>query len=160
MTRLRHWALLGVVLPLWLAVVRAAGVLGWHLGLADWLVLVAFWTAITLVPVLVPCLAVALLVGAGVLAVGRRLPPPGSRARTVVVAVGALAVAAVATVAGMWPQAVFAAPYERVPVARAVATAMASGAPLVVAAVAAWRRSDRITPLPPLPSPWEDDPAD
>lgn len=159
MTRLRHWALLGVVLPLWLAVVRAAGVLGWHLGLADWLVLVAFWTAITLVPVLVPCLAVALLVGAGVLAVGRRLPPPGSRARPVVVAAGTLAVAAVATVAGMWPQAVFSAPLDLVPVPRVLAAAVAAGAPLVVAAVVAWRRSDRITPLPPVPSPWEDDPA-
>ena len=159
MTRLRHWALLGAALPLWLAVVRAAGVLGWHVVLADWLVLVAFWTAITLAPVLVPCVAVALLVGAGVLAVGRRLPPPGSRVRTVVVATGTIATAAVATAAGMWSQVVFAAPLDLVPVPRVVATAVATGAPLVVAAVVAWRRSERITPLPPVPSPWEDDPA-
>lgn len=159
MTRLRHWALLGAVLPLWLAVVRAAGVLGWHVVLADWLVLVAFWTAITLAPVLVPCVTVALLVGAGVLAVGRRLPPPGSRVRSVVVATGTIATAAVATAAGMWSQAAVAAPLDLVPVPRVVATAVATGAPLVVAAVVAWRRSERITPLPPVPSPWKDDPA-
>lgn len=158
MTRLRHWALLGVVLPLWWAVVRAAEVLGWRLGLADWLVLVALGTAITLVPGLVPCVAVALLTGAGVLAVGRRLPPPGSRLRVVAVAAGTLAVAAVATTAGVLPQTVFSAPLDLVPVPQVLATAVATGAPLVVAAVVAWRRSDRITPLPPVPSPWEDDP--
>lgn len=159
MTRLRHWALLGVALPLWWAVVRAAEVLGWHLGLADWLVLVALGTAITLVPGLVPCVAVALLTGAGVLAVGRRLPPRGSRLRVVAVAAGTLAVAAVATTAGVWPQTVLSAPLDLVPVPQVLATAVATGAPLVVAAVVAWRRSDRITPLPPVPSPWEDDPA-
>lgn len=159
MTRLRHWALLGVVLPLWWGVVSAAGVLGWHLGLADWLVLVTFGTVITLTPGLVPCVAVALLTGAGVLAVGRRQPPPGSRLRVVAVATGTLVVAAVATAAGVLPQAVFSAPLSLVPVPRVLATAVATGAPLVVAAVVAWRRSDRITPLPPVPSPWEDDPA-
>lgn len=159
MTRLRHWALLGALLPLWLAVVRAAGILGWHLGLADWLLLVALGTVITLVPILLPCLAVALLIGAGVLAVGRRLPPPGSGVRVVVVVTGTAVVAAAATAAGVWPQAVFAAPLDLVPVPRVVATAAATGAPLVAAAVVAWRRSDRITPLPPVPSPWEDDPA-
>ncbi|HYQ76965.1 hypothetical protein [Cellulomonas sp.] len=156
MTRLRHWALLGVVLPLWsVAVVSAAEVLGEHLGLADWLVLVGFGAAITLVPGQVPCVALALLTGAGVLALGRRLPPAGSRLRVVAVAVGTLVVAVVATAAGVLPQTVFSAP----PVPRVLATAVATGAPLVVAAVVAWRRSDRITPLPPVPSPWEDDPA-
>lgn len=156
---MRHWALLGVLLPLWLAVVSTAGALVSDVAPADWLVVVAFWTAIVPVVVLVPCLAVALLTGAGVLAVGRRLPPPESAARVVVVWTGTVVVAAVATVAGVWPQAVF-APLGLVPVPRVVATAAATGAPLVVAALVAWRRSDRITPLPPVPSPWEDDPAD
>jgi hypothetical protein len=158
-TRLRHWALLGVLLPLWLAVVSTAGALVSDVAPADWLVVVAFWAGFVPVVVLVPCLAVALLTGAGVLAVGRRLPQPGSTARVVVVWTGTVVVAAVATVAGVWPQAVFGAPLDPVPVPRVLATAAATGAPLVAAAVVAWRRSDRITPLPPVPSPWEDDPA-
>ncbi len=151
--------LLGVLLPLWIALVRSAEVLGWHVGLADWLLLVAFAAAITLVPALVPCVTVALLVGAGVLAVGRRLPPPGSWVRSVVVLMGTITVAAVATGAAVWPQVVFAGPLGPAPVPRVLATAVATGAPLVVAAVVAWWRSDRITPLPPVPSPWEDDPV-
>lgn len=159
MTRLRDWALLGVLLPLWLAVVSAAEVLGWHAGLADWLVLVAFGTVLTLGPVLLLSVAVALLVGAGVLAVGRRLPPPGSRVRAVAVSIGTITVAAVAAGTALWPQALRAAPFDLVLGPQVLATAAATGAPLVVAAVVAWRRSDRISPLPPVPSPWEDDAA-
>lgn len=99
MTRLWHWAVSGAALPavaiLGLATLVTAGQ-GWSSGVTN------FGSALLALILLVPpSVAVATLLGGGVLGVARRLPPRGSPHRRKAVLVASAAVFAAGTIGGV-----------------------------------------------------------
>lgn len=132
MTRLWHWSVLGVLLlAVWLLALTGTGDPDARAGFLGYAVLILLLGA-------VPAVLLGTLVGAGVLAVARRLPPAGDARRGRALAV-AVAVSAVATtVLG----AVLATGVVAVSLAPAVLgwSALLVGLPLTLAAATAWAR--------------------
>jgi hypothetical protein len=133
MTRTWHWSVLGVpLLAVWVVALAWTGDPAYRAGFLGYAVLMF----------LVGVLPVVLLltgVGMGVLAVARRLPPPGDprRGRALAVAVAGAAVATTlvgAVLAGGGPVAVGVAPELL------AWSALAVGLPLTTAAGVAWAR--------------------
>lgn len=132
MTRLWHWSVLGVLLPaVWLVALTGTGDPGARAGLLGYAALILLLGA-------VPAVLLGTLLGAGVLAVARRLPPAGDprRGRALATAVAITAVAT--TVLG----AVLATGTVAVSLAPAVLgwSALLVGLPLTLAAATAWAR--------------------
>jgi MFS family permease len=145
MTRLWHWSVLGVLLPaVWLVALAGTGDPGTRAGLLGYAALILLLGA-------VPAVLLGTLLGAGVLAVARRLPPAGDprRGRALAIAVAGTAVAS--TVLG----AVLATGGIAVSLAPAVLgwSALLVGLPLTLAAGAAWSRWRRELARPRGPAP-------
>lgn len=132
MTRLWHWSVLGVLLLAgWLVALTGTGDPGARAGFLGYAVLILLLGS-------VPAVLLGTLLGAGVLAVARRLPPVGDPRRGRALAL-ALAVTAVATTA---LGAVLATGGVAVSLAPAVLgwSALLVGLPLTLAAAAAFAR--------------------
>lgn len=133
MTRTWHWSVLGVpLLAGWLVAAAWAGDAGSRAAFLGYAVLM-FLVGV------VPVVLLLTLVGAGVLAVARRLPRPGDPRRGRALAVAVAATAALTTLAGavLGPGGLAVAG-----AAPAVLgwSALAVGLPLTTAAAVAWTR--------------------
>ena len=142
MTRTWHWSVLGVpLLAGWLVALAWAGDPAYRAGFLGYAVLM-------FVLGVVPVVLLLTLVGAGVLAVARRLPRPGDPRRGRALAAAVAATAVLTTLAGAvlgpgGPAVVGAAP------AVLGWSALAVGLPLSTAAAVAWTRwQPRAEPAP------------
>lgn len=132
MTRLWHWAVLGVLLlAVWLVALAWTGDPEARAGFLGYAVLI-------LLMGVVPAVLLGTLLGAGVLAVARRLPPPGDPRRGRALAV-AVAVTAVATTLVGAVLATGGAPLALAPAVLGW-SALLVGLPLTAAAATAWAR--------------------